>query len=108
MIFGKRGRAAGGQAAGAQVMQQHAPQQAAPQVSQQQAPEQLRVFPAELWDDGPVGKLLRDLGMSPDDESNLVPPGRRSMRGSRATVPGTRPSSPRSPATSRNAPAAAA
>ena len=77
MIFGKRGRAAGGQAAGAQAMQQHAPQQQVtpPQVTQQQAPQQVRVLPAELWDDGPVGKLLRDLGMSPDDEANLVPTG---------------------------------
>lgn len=70
MFFGKRGRAAASQSAGAQVMQQHAPQQVT-----QQPPQQLRVLPAELWDDGPVGKLLRDLGMSPDDESNLVPTG---------------------------------
>lgn len=32
----------------------------------------LRVIPAEMWD-GESGAMLRALGMSPDDESNLVP-----------------------------------
>jgi len=49
---------------------------AQPQVRPQQVPlqpeEPLRAFPAELWDDGEVGDILRKLGMSPDDESNLV------------------------------------
>lgn len=31
-----------------------------------------RIFPAEAWQ-GKAGALLRELGMSPDDESNLVP-----------------------------------
>jgi|CXWL01.1.fsa_nt_gi hypothetical protein len=32
----------------------------------------LRVIPAEMWE-GELGDMLRTLGMSPDDESNLVP-----------------------------------
>lgn len=31
-----------------------------------------KVIPDEVWD-GPKGKFLRELGLSPDDESNLVP-----------------------------------
>lgn len=31
-----------------------------------------KVFPDEVWN-GPQGEMLRMLGMSPDDESNLVP-----------------------------------
>src|SRR5262249_45822536 len=38
------------------------------------APAQQRVIPAELWQ-GEMGDLLRQLGMSPDDEANLVPTG---------------------------------
>jgi hypothetical protein len=45
-------------------------QTAGAQVSQQQAPRQ-RILPAELWESD-VGGFLRDIGMSPDDESNLV------------------------------------
>lgn len=30
-----------------------------------------RVFSRELWDDPTVGKLLRDVGMSPDDPGNI-------------------------------------
>lgn len=33
-----------------------------------------KVFPDEIWD-GPNGHVLRALGFSPDDESNLVPNG---------------------------------
>lgn len=32
----------------------------------------LRVIPAEMWE-GEGGEMLRALGMSPDDESNLIP-----------------------------------
>jgi hypothetical protein len=46
---------------------------AAQQAPQQQEMRQ-RVLPAELWD-GEMGDLLRKVGMSPDDESNLVPTG---------------------------------
>ena len=31
-----------------------------------------RVFPKELWDDPAIGKLLRDVGMDPDDERNII------------------------------------
>jgi hypothetical protein len=69
MIFGRRKKHSGHeQNIGAQAAQQDMPEQRTPQ-----QPEQpLRAFPAELWDDGEVGDLLRKLGMSPDDESNLV------------------------------------
>lgn len=36
--------------------------------------QQQRIFPAELWQ-GPMGDVLRQIGMSPDDPSNLVPTG---------------------------------
>jgi hypothetical protein len=54
-MFGKRNTTAAGQAGGAQVSQR-------------------RALPAELWQ-GEMGDLLRQIGMSPDDESNLVPTG---------------------------------
>ena len=59
-MFGKRDTTTAGQAGGAQVPPQSA------RISQQ------RILPAELWE-GEVGDLLRQIGMSPDDESNLVP-----------------------------------
>jgi hypothetical protein len=36
------------------------------------APPQRRIIPASMWE-GQQGDLLRRVGMSPDDESNLVP-----------------------------------
>lgn len=44
----------------------------APTTTPKDAHGRRKVIPDEVWD-GPQGKLLRDLGMSPDDESNLVP-----------------------------------
>lgn len=52
-MFGKRSRTVASQAGGGQGQQQ-------------------RVLPAELWQ-GEMGNLLRQIGMSPDDPSNLVP-----------------------------------
>jgi hypothetical protein len=69
MIFGRRKNPSNeAQAAGAQAPSKQVPPQQVPL----QPDEPLRAFPAELWDDGEVGDILRKLGMSPDDESNLV------------------------------------
>jgi hypothetical protein len=60
-MFGKRRAAlAAEQTSGARARSQQAPQQ--------------KVFRDELWE-GEIGSLLRQIGMSPDDESNLVPTG---------------------------------
>lgn len=66
MFFGKRKNASSqGEAGGAQVAQQPEPQQ---------QEQRQRVLPAELWQ-GEMGDLLRQIGKSPDDESNFVPTG---------------------------------
>jgi hypothetical protein len=71
MFFGKRKNASSeAQTGGAQAAQQQAPQQQAPPQQEQRQ----RVFPAELWQ-GEMGDLLRQIGMSPDDESNFVTTG---------------------------------
>jgi hypothetical protein len=59
MWFGKRGATAAAQTAGRQASQQDMRQ---------------RILPAELWE-GELGDLLRAIGKSPDDESNLVTTG---------------------------------
>jgi hypothetical protein len=62
MFFGKR-----------KVQAAPAQPAAAPARPQSQETRQ-QVFPAEVWE-GEMGDLLRQIGMSPDDESNLVPTG---------------------------------
>src|SRR5262245_48607138 len=65
-FFGKRVSAPGAQPATPQpALSQLAALQGAPQPGQ-------KIFPDELWE-GETGKLLRAIGMKPDDESNIVP-----------------------------------
>jgi hypothetical protein len=47
---------------------------AAAEAASMALPPQQKAFPDELWQ-GETGKMLRAIGMSPDDESNLVPTG---------------------------------
>jgi len=64
MVFGRR-NASQAQAAAPAARPQPAAQ---PQETRQQ------VFPAELWQ-GEMGDFLRQMGMNPDDEANLIPTG---------------------------------
>lgn len=63
MSFGKRPSTSGS-----------APASAQPEPARPDPHGRRKVFPDEVWN-GPHGEMLRMLGMSPDDESNLVPNG---------------------------------